>query len=80
MTLVERDAQLRRLEVALDRARQGRQATVLVAGEAGTGNTSLLQAFTAAAEATTRLPWVCWPPPGRRGGPAPSGSQGHRRA
>jgi DNA-binding CsgD family transcriptional regulator/tetratricopeptide (TPR) repeat protein len=55
MTLLERDAQLRRLEAALDRARQGQGATVLVSGEAGIGKTSLLQAFAAAAGPTTRL-------------------------
>ena len=43
MSLLERDAQLRRLEAALDRARQGQGATVLVSGEAGIGKTSLLE-------------------------------------
>ena len=55
MSLLERDAQLRRLEAALDRARQGQGATVLVSGEAGIGKTSLLQAFAAGAGETTRL-------------------------
>jgi predicted ATPase len=51
MSLLERDAQLRRLEAALDQARQGRGATVLVSGEAGIGKTSLPAAFAAGAEA-----------------------------
>jgi DNA-binding CsgD family transcriptional regulator/tetratricopeptide (TPR) repeat protein len=55
MSLLEREDQLRRLEAALDRARQGRGTTVLVSGEAGIGKTSLLAAFTAGAAATTRL-------------------------
>jgi DNA-binding CsgD family transcriptional regulator/tetratricopeptide (TPR) repeat protein len=55
MSLLEREHQLRRLEAALDQARQGRGTTVLVSGEAGIGKTSLLAAFTAGAGATTRL-------------------------
>jgi len=55
MSLLERDAQLRRLEAALDRARQGRGATVLVSGEAGIGKSSLLAAFAAGAGDSVRL-------------------------
>jgi DNA-binding CsgD family transcriptional regulator/tetratricopeptide (TPR) repeat protein len=45
MRLLERAAQLDELSAALERARHGRGATVLVSGEAGIGKTSLLQAF-----------------------------------
>ena len=55
MSLLEREHQLRRLQAALERARQGQGATVLVSGEAGIGKTSLLQAFAAGAGETTRL-------------------------
>jgi predicted ATPase len=53
--LVERDAQLRRLEAALEEARRGRGTTVLVSGEAGIGKTSLLQEFADGAWATARV-------------------------
>jgi predicted ATPase len=43
--LLERQAQLRDLHVALEAARRGRGSTVLVSGEAGIGKTWLLRAF-----------------------------------
>ncbi|HSR27870.1 MAG TPA: AAA family ATPase, partial [Actinomycetes bacterium] len=55
MRLVERDAQLRRLEAALEEARRGRGTTVLVSGEAGIGKTSLLQEFADGAWPTARV-------------------------
>ena len=55
MSLLERDDQLRLLEVALEEARQGRGATVLVSGEAGIGKSSLLQAFADHAGASARV-------------------------
>jgi hypothetical protein len=54
MSLLERDDQLLVLEAALEAARQGAEATVLVSGEAGTGKSW---------PATTATPsWTrCWP-------------------
>jgi DNA-binding CsgD family transcriptional regulator/tetratricopeptide (TPR) repeat protein len=55
MSLLERDDQLLGLEAALEDARQGTGATVLVSGEAGIGKSSLLQAFADRAGATARV-------------------------
>ena len=55
MSLLERDDQLLGLEAALEDARQGAGATVLVSGEAGIGKSSLLQAFADRAGATARV-------------------------
>ena len=53
--LLERQAQLRELQAALERARQGRGTTVLVSGEAGIGKTWLLQAFADRVADTARV-------------------------
>ncbi|HKE98756.1 MAG TPA: BTAD domain-containing putative transcriptional regulator [Actinomycetes bacterium] len=53
--LLERQAQLRDLHAALERARQGRGTTVLVSGEAGIGKTWLLRAFAARAGQAARV-------------------------
>jgi predicted ATPase len=55
MKLLERQAQLRELQVALERAGQGHGATVLVSGEAGIGKTWLLQAFAGRVANTARV-------------------------
>jgi predicted ATPase len=55
MSLLERDDQILVLEAALEDARQGAGATVLVSGEAGIGTSSLLQAFADRAGATARV-------------------------
>ena len=58
--LLERDAELRRLRDALDRAGRGRGSVVLVAGEAGIGKTALVRAFADAARGQARvLAGVC---------------------
>jgi predicted ATPase len=53
--LLERQAQLRDLQAALERAGQGRGTTVLVSGEAGIGKTWLLQAFAGRVADTARV-------------------------
>jgi DNA-binding CsgD family transcriptional regulator/tetratricopeptide (TPR) repeat protein len=55
MKLLEREAQLRDLHAALERAGQGRGTTVLVSGEAGIGKTWLLRAFAAQVAGTARV-------------------------
>lgn len=56
--LVEREALLNSLHACLDAAVDGAGHTVFLAGEAGAGKTSLLQAF-AAARGSTALWWGC---------------------
>jgi DNA-binding CsgD family transcriptional regulator/tetratricopeptide (TPR) repeat protein len=55
MKLLERQAQLRELQAALERAGRGRGTTVLVSGEAGIGKTWLLQAFAGRVADTARV-------------------------
>lgn len=52
MELLERESQLKTLQAALETVRQGHGMAVLVSGEAGIGKTSLVTAFTAAADAS----------------------------
>jgi ATP/maltotriose-dependent transcriptional regulator MalT len=49
--LVGRRSELRRLQAALDRAKNGSAGPILVAGEAGVGKTRLISEFTSAARA-----------------------------
>jgi hypothetical protein len=58
MVLLERDAFLGQLRDMLVAARRGRGGVALVVGEAGIGKTSLVDAFRAAAPASTRILWV----------------------
>jgi tetratricopeptide (TPR) repeat protein len=53
--LLERDAELRRLQETLRHAAQGRGSVVLVSGEAGIGKTSLVRAFAEHARAQARV-------------------------
>jgi tetratricopeptide (TPR) repeat protein len=53
--LLERQAQLRELQGALDRAGHGRGTTVLVSGEAGIGKTWLLLGFARRVSTTARV-------------------------
>ena len=65
--LLERDAELRRLRAALDRAGRGHGSVALVSGEAGIGKTSLVRELAAAAPGRVRALGVCattWPPRG----------------
>jgi predicted ATPase len=58
--LLERDAELRRLRAALDRAGRGHGSVALVSGEAGIGKTSLVRELAAAAPGRVRaLVGVC---------------------
>ena len=53
--LLERQAELRALGAAVERAAAGHGSTALVLGEAGIGKTSLIQAFLAATRQRTRV-------------------------
>src|ERR671936_2463432 len=53
--LLERAAELRRLEETLRHAGRGRGAVVLVSGEAGIGKTSLVRAFAEHARTHARV-------------------------
>jgi len=53
--LLERDAELRRLQETLRQAGRGRGSVVLVSGEAGIGKTSLVRAFAEHARARARV-------------------------
>src|SRR6516165_78606 len=53
--LLERQAELQTLGTAIERASMGRGSAVLVLGEAGTGKTSLVHAFLAAAAGRARV-------------------------
>lgn len=55
MELLEREAELRTLRGALERARRGHGTAILIAGEAGIGKTSLLRTFIAEVAASTRI-------------------------
>ena len=58
--LLERDAELRRLRAALDRAGRGHGSVALVSGEAGIGKTSLVRELAAGAPGRMRaLVGVC---------------------
>ncbi|MEA2312043.1 MAG: hypothetical protein QOE28_2011, partial [Solirubrobacteraceae bacterium] len=57
--VLERDAELARLDAALSRAASGAGSLVLVAGEAGAGKTSLVRAFARRAAATGAAVWEC---------------------
>jgi predicted ATPase len=61
--LVGRDAEVARLDAALERAAAGRPAIVVVAGEAGVGKTRLITELTArcAAQGTRVLAGGCVP-------------------
>ncbi|HEY8375893.1 MAG TPA: AAA family ATPase, partial [Nannocystis sp.] len=59
--LVGRDGELRRLDEAHARAREGRGACVLVTGEAGSGKSRLIAAFTAAGAPALVLTVRCVP-------------------
>jgi len=57
--LLERDAELRRLRAALDRAGRGHGSVALVSGEAGIGKTSLVRELAAAPGRVRALVGVC---------------------
>jgi predicted ATPase len=57
MELLERDAALRELDVALGNAVQGDGRIALVSGEAGIGKTALAEQFARQRGATVRVPW-----------------------
>lgn len=57
MSLVERDAPMRSLQAAAERAAAGHGGTVLLSGEAGIGKTALLEVFAHSMHPSWRLMW-----------------------